>query len=577
MWLDSNLDRAARLGDFALTKLLLQTRAAAGGTSSACTTYADDGSNDGVRGERSLFASAAFGGNPDIVTALVQAFAGGPHYPGRAVRSGSHKSIIADVNKLDPMTGLHPIHIATNRGHRAAVRALLYYGADVNTAVDFDSSSSSSSTRSSSWPRTLLRGMTSLHWAAFLGHWEIVGDLIMNGADLNARVSHSGESPLHLAARLGRTAAVGVLLDAGATPTLLSRSNMSPLDLAACNNRADTVCEFLSRGLDPNSKNPLGYTALHQAAYMNAGQALEVLIRAGGSLSSVTDAGRTPLHVAAFSSHAPGPSGSAGGFGGVAATAAAAAAAGDTKKSNSSSSSSSKSEVTGTSFPPSSSSSYYSAMDVIARHIELAGVDAVDASGATPLRVACVSLREKAIQDLLRMGADEKLVRLSPDGGGGGGGGGDGGGGGGGGGGVERTERIARVMAMLAAAPRDRAWRRRGWLPLLLARVVAVCPRRSLASMLVILWTGGGSGGGGGGGGGGHRSSSSCSNSSTNTSSSSSSSRTSSTSSNGNHGEKNASTAGGGRGGRDAGLMEAVARTLLLDDDSVFRQIVTFL
>lgn len=316
MWLDSNLDRAALLGDFALTSLLLQTRAAAAGNN-ACTAYTDD--NDGVIGGRSLFASAAFGGNPDVVTALVQGVAG--PCPGRPC-AGSNKSIIADVNKRDPVTGLHPVHIATHRGNRAVVRALLCYGADVNAAVDFDSSTSSFSC-SSNWPRMLLRGMTSLHWAAFLGHREIVGDLIMNGADLDARVSHSGESPLHLAARRGHSVAVGVLLDAGATPTLLSWSKLSPMDLAACNNRADTVREFLSRGLDPNSKNPLGYTALHQAAYMNAGQALEVLIGAGGSLRSITKAGRTPLHAAAFSSHAPGSTGSVGA--GAAAAAAAAA------------------------------------------------------------------------------------------------------------------------------------------------------------------------------------------------------------------------------------------------------------
>lgn len=412
------LDRVARVGDFAMTTSLLQTGAAAGFD---CL--------DDTRDGRNLFASAAYGGNPNIVRALLQA--GG---------SAGDENGIGNINKLDPVTGQYPIHIATCRGHRAVVRALLRYGAEVDAAVDPGAESVIPLSCDSS-PRELLGGMTALHWAALRGHWEIVDDLIVSGANMDARVAHSGESALHLAARCGHQAAVRVLLDAGAVPTLLSRSNLTAFDLAASHNHADTVREFLCRGIDPNMKNPLGYTALHQAAYHSAGAVLRLLVEAGGSVSSVTDMGFTPLHVAAFSPH---------------------------------SSSSTDSEEDG----EKKCGNGCSAVQAVARCGGDVQVDALDASGSTPLRTACVHLREQSVRDLLQMGANEKLFSLSsdsfsasesvvdsaatpttaasttpPT--------------------TSRSERIGRVMTMLAAAPANRAWRCRGWLVLLRARALA--------------------------------------------------------------------------------------------------------
>lgn len=465
--LSIRLDAAARHGDFALVSRLLQATRAAGMLL------------HGIRG--SLFMSAAFGGNANIVRALAQAGRGG----GGNGSGGGDDTVLVDINKLDLSTGQRPLHVATRLGHRPAVRALLFYGADVNAPVQPLPSSKVS------WPKTLLGGMTALHWASLRGYSEIVEDLIMIGGDLNARVSHSGETPLHLAARHGQAAAVAVLLDAGAAASVFSRHNLSPMDLAASSNDSSTLIEFLHRGMDPNARNALGYTAVHQAAYSNASDALKLLLESGGSASSATDVGHyTPLHVAAaFSTRSS-------------ATAAAAPAAGFICPTNNNNN---KDTAAAARHAPAAS-----AVRTIVRYgggPDVLRVDALDAEGSTPLHTACVNLQEEAVRDLLDVGANEKLFTLSigdfvkttPDNYGSGASAAGGSGGGGGGDTRGRTERISRIMAMLAAAPADRAWRRRGWLAVLRARATAARAASVLDSISRFYTSSSGGGGGTGG------------------------------------------------------------------------------
>ncbi|CAM9157110.1 unnamed protein product [Ectocarpus sp. 4 AP-2014] len=465
--LSIRLDAAARHGDFALVSRLLQAARAAGMLL------------DGIRG--SLFMSAAFGGNANIIRALAQAGKGG----GGNGSGGGDDTVLADINKLDLSTGQRPLHVATRLGHRPAVRALLFYGADVNAPVQPLPSSKMS------WPKTLLGGMTALHWASLRGYSEIVEDLIMIGGDLNARVSHSGETPLHLAARHGQAAAVGVLLDAGAAAAVFSRHNLSPMDLAASSNDSSTLIEFLHRGMDPNARNALGYTAVHQAAYSNASDALRLLLESGGSASSATDVGHyTPLHVAAaFSTRSP-------------ATAAAAPAAGFICPTNNNNNNNKDTTAAARDAPAAS------AVRTIVRYgggADVLRVDALDAEGSTPLHTACVNLQEDAVRDLLDVGANEKLFTLSigdfvkttPDNYGSGA---SAAGGRGGGDTRGRTEIISRIMAMLAVAPADRAWRRRGWLAVLRARATAA-RAASVLDSISRFYSSSSSGGGGGTGG----------------------------------------------------------------------------
>lgn len=396
----------------ALIKSLVQLQAAA-----ARGRRGLDGCSDGSQsyGTRFIMVVKALHqrlhGNPNTVRTLLA----------RAAAAAAATSASGSVNVT--ATKEYLLHIASCRGLRVVVRALLQGGAKVNATVR--------PYRYYALKGVLLEGMAALHWAASRGHSGIVKDLLASGANKNAKVTHSGETALHLAARCGHHATVCVLLGAGVDPVTLSRSNLSPLDLAACNNHAITVRAFLYHGIDPNRANPLGYTALHQAAYHNAVDALEILIKAGGDVAAVARRGFTPLHVAAFSS-----------------STTTAAADRDTESSR---------------CQENDASRRRSAVLTLARHG--GEVNALDASGSTPLRLARIYRREQSVADLLSVGGKMDSVgsfvspntAAHPD--------------------SSTTSdkndpTAARMADEIVGNTADKAWKRRGWLTLFRTRVL---------------------------------------------------------------------------------------------------------
>ncbi len=105
--------------------------------------------------------------------------------------------------KVTPTTrngGYTPLHIAARAGNGAVVQALLAGGAD---------------------PKVLTStGVTALHLAAQSGDVASVNALVSRKADLNARETTWGQTPLMFAAAADRPGAVTALLKAGATPSL---------------------------------------------------------------------------------------------------------------------------------------------------------------------------------------------------------------------------------------------------------------------------------------------------------------------------------------------------------------------
>ena len=72
---------------------------------------------------------------------------------------------------------------------------------------------------------------TALHWAASLGHEEVVTLLLEHGADLHSLDGHSS-TPLHITAFLGQPNVARILLEHGADPTRKNQSNHTPLHTA---------------------------------------------------------------------------------------------------------------------------------------------------------------------------------------------------------------------------------------------------------------------------------------------------------------------------------------------------------
>jgi uncharacterized protein len=83
-------------------------------------------------------------------------------------------------------------------------------------------------------------GWTPLHYAATGGHVEIIQILLDEYAYIDAE-SPNKSTPLMMAAKYGTPAAVKLLLESGADPTLRNELGLSAIDFAQQGNRRDSA------------------------------------------------------------------------------------------------------------------------------------------------------------------------------------------------------------------------------------------------------------------------------------------------------------------------------------------------
>jgi len=125
-------------------------------------------------------------------------------------------------------------------------------------------------------------GNTPLHWAARLGHQDIVELLVECGANVNALNQEVKGSPLFDAIERQHRQIVEYLLSHSAEVNLTNKSGYTPLFLAFRKLGDDEIVRLLvAYGADVNVRDAQGYSLIHRAVILKNKKMLELLLDNG--------------------------------------------------------------------------------------------------------------------------------------------------------------------------------------------------------------------------------------------------------------------------------------------------------
>ncbi|MCU0649073.1 MAG: ankyrin repeat domain-containing protein [Gemmatimonadaceae bacterium] len=159
---------------------------------------------------------------------------------------------------------------AAMRGDRAALKALVTQGVDVNVAQG--------------------DGMTALHWAALRGDVDAIRMLAAAGARVDAATRNGNYLPLHLAARNGRTTAISALLGVGADAKAgTSAGGATALHFAASEGTVEAVRVLLDAGVPVDVRDGAwSQTPLMWAAAAGRTDAAKLLLARGADVKATS-------------------------------------------------------------------------------------------------------------------------------------------------------------------------------------------------------------------------------------------------------------------------------------------------
>jgi ankyrin repeat protein len=152
---------------------------------------------------------------------------------------------------------------------------------------------------------------TPLHAAAKAGRTDVAEVLLRHAASLNAR-DRFGATPLWWAAEWGQAAYAKLLLDRGAEVDTPDEKGWTPLYCAARRGKADVTSVLIQHGADVNWKAAGGgfgllredfYTPLEAAATSGSAESVALLLKAGADPNIPKKHGRTALQCAIETSH----------------------------------------------------------------------------------------------------------------------------------------------------------------------------------------------------------------------------------------------------------------------------------
>ena len=179
--------------------------------------------------------------------------------------------------------GQTPLTWAVSRGDMRLTDTLVAYNSPIDARID---------------ENKRFAGCTALHVAAILGHTSIVKLLVERGAAVNSK-NVDDITPLYDAVKHRRTEIVKILLEAGADLTCTSKRLPRPLLIQAIQEspNLEIFQLLLDAGVDVNERqDKILRTALFYAVQYDKGERIvRMLLEAGADPNIASRSGRTPL------------------------------------------------------------------------------------------------------------------------------------------------------------------------------------------------------------------------------------------------------------------------------------------
>ena len=141
---------------------------------------------------------------------------------------------------------------------------------------------------------------TALHSAAENGQPATCKTLILEGGLSTEARSSKGDTPLHVAAFMGETGVMKMLLSLGAKTELLNNLLETPLHRCCASGKVDALVLLSQRKANLEARQKYGWTLMHTAASNGHEEMVKALVGLRGDLNAQDFNGNTPLHIAAF-------------------------------------------------------------------------------------------------------------------------------------------------------------------------------------------------------------------------------------------------------------------------------------
>ncbi|XP_017768544.1 PREDICTED: transient receptor potential channel pyrexia [Nicrophorus vespilloides] len=222
-----------------------------------------------------------------------------------------------NVDQWDRAQRVTPLHCAASGGNVQCLKYLVKCGADIDVGIERRSALRCAVESSEvlcvkellelgANPNTLqVYSETPLHVAASLGSSAIIKLLIKHGAGINVQCGQDRSTALHLAAEDGNVESVRMLLEAGANVGALNNKKQTPLHIASLCQAPECLELLLRSGAHPNQRDVNGRTALHCSIVKmsRSCECVKHLIGAGVNVNEPDAFGYTALHLAALNEY----------------------------------------------------------------------------------------------------------------------------------------------------------------------------------------------------------------------------------------------------------------------------------